>query len=59
MTTAEREAFARNWKDIVSATALLMSRIGPVRLMIAGSLLGVLRSRVLSLSGARAAHSMM
>jgi chromate transporter len=44
---------------VATITALLMSRIGPVRLMLAGSLLGVLRTRLLPLPGAKAASSMM
>jgi hypothetical protein len=36
---------------IATIVALLMSRIGPVKIMIAGSVFGVLRSRFFSLPG--------
>ena len=40
---------------VATVTALLVWRVGTLRLMIAGSVLGVLRSRLFSLPGARAA----
>lgn len=40
---------------VTTVAALLVWRVGAVRLMIAGSVLGVLRSRLFSLPGARAA----
>ena len=42
---------------IVTVIALLMSRTGPVKIMIAGSILGVLRNRLFSLPGIKAAFT--